>query len=234
MLRTALLTACCMFFVLAAKADDLADANFQSRVAELEARLSLTPEQKTQVRPILQEHLKSQMATLEKYGSETGDHDAAGAANIQQIRALGAELREKRSEIQIQLSKILSASQMQEFERIREEQEHEFRSRILSMAIDQIAEELQLDSAQADQIRPVLTAHFESQMSILSAYGFSPGSKEKRLSFRKRRRLRKDLDKINAATTKQLSAILSDSQLQAYETLQAEQREKLREQMKQN
>ena len=232
MLRIALLTGCLALFVLTAKADQAKELNIQSRLAEIEARLLLTPEQESQLRPILKEHLKSQITTLKNYDLESDEVDDAGAADIQQIRALGEEMSEGSTAIEIQLAEVLSASQMQEFKRIREEQEQEFRGRVLSMAIDGITAALQLTPMQADQVRPILNAHFESQMSILSMHGITPGKNDKRLSFKNRRRLRKDLGKNSAATANQLSAILSEEQLKAFETLQAEQRKKLRKQMK--
>ena len=228
--RIAPLFAAAALFALPSQADETTGSQLRAGLEKLGARLALTAEQEAQARSIFEEHLKAQIATLEKYDVDAGDRGDADTVNLQQMRALRAELRASRAEIESRLSKVLSKAQIAEFKRIRAEQEATLRERILSRHLDEFGAKLDLSPKQADRTRPVLKDHFEAQMAILDRHGIAPGHRDggKRPGFRTLRRLRKDLKKNNARTAKQLSVILSEAQLAAYEALQREQRKKLR------
>ena len=233
--RTVVTIAAAALIVLSAQADGREGSDLRAGLEEIRARLALTPEQETQVRSIFEEHLEAQRTTLDKYDIDAGDRGNADAVDLQKMRALREELRANRAKIEGRLSGVLSETQMAEFERIRAEQEEEFRERLLSRRLDAIGARLELSPEQAHRVRPILKEHFEAQMAVLDRHGVAPGARDggERPGFRTLRRLRKDLGEINDNTAERLSALLSEAQWAAYEALQAEQRKKLRSLLRQ-
>jgi hypothetical protein len=93
----------------------------QERLQELEARLSLTPEQKERLRPVLAEELQRLKALREK--------SQGGVAGRRKRRKLARELREIQSDADRKLKAILSEAQMAELKKIREERRQQIRDR---------------------------------------------------------------------------------------------------------
>ena len=228
MLRIAPLIAAAAMFALSVQADETTGSRLQGGLKEFGAQLALTSEQEAQVRSIFEEHLKTQMATLDKY--DIDDRDNADTVDLQRMRALREELRANRAKIESRLSEVLSETQMAEFRRIRTEQEEKLRDRVLSRRLDEIGAKLELTPEQAERVRPILEEHFEAQMAVLDKHGVGPGNRDDggRPGLWTLRRLRKDLGANNERTAERLSAILSGAQLEAYEQHQSEQRKKLR------
>lgn len=228
MSRIAVLIAAAALIALSVQADEATGSRLQASLKEFSDRLALTSEQEAQVRSIFEEHLEAQMATLDKY--DVGDRDRADTVDVQQMRALREELHANRGTVESRLSEVLSQTQMAEFKRIRAEQEAKFRDRLLSRRLDEIGAKLELTAEQTERVRPILKEHFEAQMAILDKHGVAPGNRGdgERPGFRTLRRLRKGLGANNERAAERLSAILSGAQLSAYESLQAEQRKRLR------
>lgn len=228
MLPIAPLTAALMMFAVSAHADDTNGSSLHAGIEETATRLALTSEQEEQVRSILEEHLQAQMATLDGYGIDDGD--TADTVDLQQMRSLRTDLRANREKFEKRLSEALSETQSAELRHIFDEREERLNDMIMSKRLDMIGQRLELSSEQAGQVRPILTEHFEAQIAILDKHGVAAGNRDdgKRPRLRTLRRLRKDLGAVNDRTDERLAAILSSSQLEKYEELQAEQREKLR------
>ena len=221
MMRIVILAVAAVLFALSVQAGP---PELRANLEELRARLVLTPEQEARVKSILEEHFKTQTATLEKHNT-SGD-----VIDLQRMRVLREEFRANKAKVESRLSGVLSEAQMAAFRRIRAEQNEKLRKRILAKRLDEIGARLGLTPEQAERIRPVLKKHFEAQMAALDRHGIGAGTRDggRRPGFRALRRLRGELRGNNAATLKRLSAILSKARLAAYEALQAEQREKLR------
>ena len=100
--------------------------------------------------------------------------------------------------------------------------------------LGEVKARLALTEDQAAQIKPILEAHLKAQLALLNKHGIDLGSHEdrRRLGFRKRRALRKDLDSNRAATVARLANILSAAQLAEFENIQAERRKRLRKQLR--
>ena len=213
---------------MSGRADEATGSRLQAGLKEVGARLALTSEREARVRSIFEEYLKAQTATLDRY--DTGTDDRGSAIDIQRMRTLREELRANSVKVESRLSDVLSEIQMAEFERIRDEQEEKLRERLLSRRLEEIGARLGLTSEQTDRVRPVLKEHFEAQMAILDEHGIALGDRDghKRPGFRTLRRVRRDLSENNARTEKRLSAFLTEAQTEAYEALQAEQRDKMR------
>ncbi len=228
MLPTAPLIAALVILAVSAQADDTNGSPLHAGLEEIGARLELTSEQETQVRSILEEHLQAQMATLDRYSINDGD--SADTADLQQMRNLRRDLQANRAKFGNRLSETLSEAQSAELNRILAQQEEMLHETIMSKRLDRIGERLELTSEQTERVRSILTDHFEAQIAVLDKHGVASGNggDSKRPGLRTLRRLRKDLNAINRKTESDLSAILSSSQLEAYDELQAEQRKKLR------
>ena len=95
---------------------------------------------------------------------------------------------------------------------------------------------LNLTAAQVEQVRPILQAAFEARLEVLREYGIDlrdgPESTG-RLGFFQARRLRRDLNGVQERTMDALDDVLTAAQLEAYEELQAERREAMRERLRQ-
>ena len=193
---------------------------------EYRAWLELTDEQVERVRPIFVAYFEQQRATLERYGAAGGDWDTV---DVDRMRALGEALRRNDAKTGRELSRVLSKAQMAEYDRIRADQSGRIRERMFSRYVDYIAAMLELTPEQTEWVRPVLTQHTSTQTAILDKYGINPATGGRnRLGLRGLRQLQKEMEANNSRTDRQLSVILSESQMAAYESFQAEQRRRLR------
>lgn len=91
------------------------------RLEQLEARLSLTPEQKEQLRPVLVDELQQMKALREK--------SQAGGGSRRDRRKLAREFRDIQGDTDKKLRAILNESQMAEMKKIREEWRQQIRER---------------------------------------------------------------------------------------------------------
>ena len=106
----------------------------------------------------------------------------------------------------------------------------------LEQQIADIKERLALTDSQSEQIKPIIENSLATRREILKKYGIDPASGDrqnfKKLSFGDKRKLRGELKDAKIATDKKLEAILSDEQMDEYEEIQKERKEKLRAHMK--
>ena len=233
--KISLLIAIMVFFVFSAQADEVIESRIQTDLLNLSDRLELSSDQEMQVRLIIEDHLKTQIAILQKHELDIGNRNNGDAVDLQQMRTLRKELGASDAEVESQLSEVLSTSQLAEYRRIRMELDQKIRERFLSSVVNEIGVKLELTTEQTNQAEPILKAHFELQTDVLDKHGITLGKHdgEKRPGFRTLRRVRKDLKQINVSTAKQLSTFFSKAQLEEFETLQKEQRKKLRKQLRQ-
>ena len=226
MLRIGLLAT--LFFACTAWADEPDFSQFKTRIPETASRLAHTEEQQAQVRAILEDHFDAQMAILEKYG--TGNRDGGKQPDFQTMRALRNELEANRTDVTKRLSGILSKEQMAEFEQIQAEHKQQIRDTVQSKLIEGIGTKLALTGTQMARVKPILEGHFNAQMAILDKHGIKIGNQGDgtRPGFRTLRALRNEMNALRAATRKQLSGILSEAQMAEFETMQAEQKERMR------
>ena len=218
-----------LFFTCTVWADEPDLSQFETRIQETGARLGLTEERQTRLKPILEDHFDAQMAILDKYGLGAGNRDEQ--PDFQKIRALRNELDTNKTKTAKRLSGILSKEQMVEFEKIQTERKQQIKAEVQSKRIEAIGARLALTKKQMAQVKPIFEDHFDAQMAILDKYGLTIGNRDgsKRPGFRTLRALRNDMNRNKAKTMKRLSEILSDEQLTEFEKMQAEQRERMRE-----
>lgn len=211
---------------LAAQADR--HDRVQERMAETRARLDLTDEQIEKLKPILQTHFEEQRATLERYEVDLANRDRSRQLNPQTLRALRTELDEQSVVTEERLTDVVTAGQLAEFRKIREERAEARRERFRSAVIDAVGEALGLSAQQQETVAPILSDHFDAQLAILSEHGI--GDSDRRLTLRGLRALRDDLDRSDAEILQRLqdSGAISARQLDAYEAMQAELKERRR------
>lgn len=208
----------------------------EARLGEIKARLVLTEEQATQAKPILEEHLEAQMAILDKYGITSGSRDGDRRPDYEKLPALRKELDANRTRTETRLSGVLSAQQLAAFKEIQAARKAQIQEQVWSRHLEEMASSLDLTEAQEAQVKPILARHFEAQMAILDKHGIDVGSREgrRRLGFRKRRALRRDLDRNMTETVAQLANVLSAAQLTEFEDIQAARRKQLRKALRSN
>ncbi len=204
-------------------------AQLEARMEETRSRLNLTEDQITQLKPILEAHFEAQTAILSKY--DLGGQNRENRPDIETLRALRRELDENKTKTATSLKGILSSAQMAEFEEIQTERKQQIQEGLLSKWAEDIGAKLGLTSEQVGQLTPVLKEHMDAQMAVLEKHGIDIGGsgERKRLRFRALRALRNDLDEVSENTSKRLSGILSEAQLNQFEQMQQAQREQLRE-----
>ena len=211
-------------------ADEPDLSQLETRLGEVKARLALTEEQAAQVKPILEEHFNTQMAILGRYGIDTGSLDSNERPDPEKLHALRKELDANKTRTEARLSGVLAAEQVAEFRKIQAERKEQIQEKIRSGQLEEIASSLDLTEAQTAQVKPILARHFDAQMAILDKHGIDLTGRDgrRRLGFRKRRALRRDLDGNMTETVAQLATILSAAQLAEFEKIQAARREQLR------
>lgn len=106
----------------------------------------------------------------------------------------------------------------------------------LEQQITDMKKRLALTEDQSEQIKPVIEKSIAARREILKKYGIDPtkGDRQsfKKLSFSDKRKLRGELKEIKKTTHDKLEVILSEEQMDEYEGMQKERKEKLREHMK--
>lgn len=107
-------------------------AQLEQRIADTQARLNLSEQQKEQVRPILKTGAQARRQVLEKHGI---DLSAAGAGNqgrmgFREMRSLRSDMEAVREETNRELATVLSDEQFAEWQAIQEERRAEFRERM--------------------------------------------------------------------------------------------------------
>jgi hypothetical protein len=95
----------------------------RDKLQQIKDRLELTPEQTEQVRPVIAEEMQQFKAVRDKY-------NAGGDSQNRRARLkMGRELKSIQSATDEKLRKILSAKQMDELKKIREEWRQQMRER---------------------------------------------------------------------------------------------------------
>ena len=231
MTRTVILILALGLMVMTAKADQAGPPKLHAGLEEFRARLALTAEQETQLRSVFEAHVEAQLKTLDAHGIDAGVRGDAAPMELQELRALRDALRANSASTERRLAGVLTAAQMTAFRNIRAEQEERLRERLLSRRVDEIIAMLNLGAETGDLVKPILQEHFKAQLAILDKHGIAPG---RRIGLRKLRALRKDMRQNDDKTGERLSEILSKAQREAYEALQAEQRQEMRSRLFQN
>jgi len=98
--------------------------------------------------------------------------------------------------------------------------------------LDDMKSRLGLTEDQADAIAPILEESFEKRKAVMTEYGVTPGQRPD-LSMRQMRAMGKKMKAIRKDTNEQLAQHLSPDQMDTLEDIQKEQRERMRDAMRQ-
>ena len=97
---------------------------------------------------------------------------------------------------------------------------------------EQAKERLQLTEEQQEAIAPILENSMAERLAIMEEYGINPSDPDfKRPGMRTMRKMRKDMDRLDSNTRKQLENHLSDEQMDTWDELQKERKDRMRQQM---
>jgi len=102
--------------------------------------------------------------------------------------------------------------------------------------MDETEERLQLTDSQKETVRPILNDDQMQRQAILNEYGIDlenidPDNRPGRRTLLK---MRRDMNKVNKRTEKQLASVLTDDQMAEWGALQEERREKMRDRLQGN
>lgn len=98
--------------------------------------------------------------------------------------------------------------------------------------LDDMTSRLGLTEDQADAIAPILEESFDKRKAVMAEYGVTPGQRPD-LSMRQMRAMGKKMKAIRKETNEQLAQHLSPDQMDTLEDIQKEQRERMRDAMRQ-
>ena len=113
----------------------------------------------------------------------------------------------------------------------RTEQLEELRQRL-----EEARTRLNLTDEQVEQVRPILRAGSEALLGVLQEHGIDLRDRSggaDRLRFRQLRRLQRDLNAVREQTLEDLDEVLTDAQLETYKEIQEENRQAMRERLRQ-
>jgi len=93
---------------------------------------------------------------------------------------------------------------------------------------------LKLTDNQNDQLMPIFLDIFQKRQSIMKKNGVDIKSRSsgERIGMKQLRSIKKEMDKLNKQTMKQLEKVLSKVQLNEYKKLQEEQRDEMRNRLR--
>ena len=93
---------------------------------------------------------------------------------------------------------------------------------------------LKLTDNQNDQLMPIFLDIFQKRQSIMKKNGVDIKSRSsgERIGMKQLRSIKKEMDKLNKQTMKQLEKVLSKVQLNEYKKLQEEQRNEMRKRLR--
>ena len=104
---------------------------------------------------------------------------------------------------------------------------------MMTEQIEHAKEQLQLTDEQSEAFETILTDTFQQRMAIMEKYGINPSDPNfKRPGMSTMRKMRKDMDKVDKETEKQLSEHLTSDQMATWEKLEKERQERMRDQMR--
>ena len=101
-------------------------------IEKIGTKLALTETQMARLKPILGQHFAAQMAILDKHGINIGTQKGSQRPGFRKLRALRNDMNENRAKTMQQLSIILSAEQLAEFEKMQAEQRERLRAHLRS------------------------------------------------------------------------------------------------------
>ena len=102
----------------------------------------------------------------------------------------------------------------------------------LQERIESSKERLKLTPEQEGKVVPLLQENGRKKIEVLKFYGFGQGKDKHSLSFREKRELAGKMRDIQGDTDRKLQGTLNEQQMREYQAMQEENRDKLREKIK--
>lgn len=181
----------------------------------LTAELDLTSAQQEQIRPIMQEHLNKQQELFSEYGRGTGT-------------PLGQrpEMQQLRNETHSRIEPILTEAQRDRYQQLQQSpgftrgdrparswnrSARGARGPSVDRSMAFLTSELDLTSAQQEQVRPIMQEHMNRQQELFQQYGRGTGTPVG---------MRPEMQQLRNETHSRVEAVLTESQRERYHELQ--------------
>ena len=99
-----------------------------------------------------------------------------------------------------------------------------------------IKDRLNLTEEQSEKFEPIILYQWEKRMAVMKKHGISRESNlsKKKIGFRQKREIKKDMDKKNKEIEKKLIKVLNNDQLVEYKKIQEENRIEMRARLRGN
>ena len=110
------------------------------------------------------------------------------------------------------------------------------RLEVFQQRLEEARIRLDLTDEQVEQVRPILRTEFEALLDVLQEYGIDLQDRSGgagRLGFLRLRRLQRDVNALREQTLEDLDEVLTDGQLETYKAIQEENRQAMRERLRQ-
>lgn len=110
------------------------------------------------------------------------------------------------------------------------------RLEVFQQRLEEARTRLDLTDEQVEQVRPIIRTEFEALLDVLQEYGIDLQDRSGgagRLGFLRLRRLQRDVSAVREQTLEDLDGVLTDEQLETYKEIQEENRQAMRERLRQ-
>jgi hypothetical protein len=179
--------------------------------ADLKARLQLTEDQVAQIRPLLKEQMDTLRTVIEDYKEQ-------GMAGPQ---ALKAEMQKFRDDLKAKIVPLLTDDQQQKLQAYFEELREKANKTIQDRFMEKLAERLKLTEEQIKQIAPIMKENAEKRRELVEK--FQEQGREALKAFRE------EHQQMEQETAQRLKDLLNAEQLQEFQKIQDELKEKIRQ-----
>jgi Spy/CpxP family protein refolding chaperone len=212
----------CLLVVTAAQAqhptasdNETKGAHAQDRLAELESRLQLTPEQTAKLRPIIDQETEELRAVRDKYAS-----DSSPTAK----QTMRGEMKTIHEKYEGQITAVLTPEQQTEWSKIKEEHKSGAEDRA-SQAQERLAElqtRLKLTPDQTEKLRPVIQQEMAELKAVKDKYAMDTSHNGRKNMFR-------DMKKVQEKYSGQIAAVLTPEQQSEWKKIKEERKQEYKE-----
>jgi hypothetical protein len=171
-------------------------------LAAVKSQSGLTDDQVGKIRPLLRAHLPRMRALFDSY--------AGGSINL--APALLKEYQATRADFKAQVDPILTEAQRKDFMAIRAEFDTEMKKAFIDARLKWFQNEVGVDAAQSEKLRPVLTESFDRRLQL---FADAPSDAKDPVTAQKAMRIQ--LQALQGETDAKLKTVLTPEQMGRYQ-----------------
>jgi Spy/CpxP family protein refolding chaperone len=171
-------------------------------LAAVKSQSGLTDDQVGKIRPLLRAHLPRMRALFDSYAG----------ASISLGPALLKEYQATRADFKAQVDPILTEAQRKDFMAIRAEFDTEMKKAFLDARLKWFQNEVGVDAAQSEKLRPILTESFDRRLQL---FADAPANPPDPVATQKAMRIQ--LQVLQGETDAKLKTVLTPEQMGRYQ-----------------